>query len=178
MATLDDDEGPQLVHLATLGETELPTRLDGVALILRIPSTAGVTAPLADWIALCSREDCALITASYGDEGEDLPPNGVDGFVSFNMEADRALREDFPDMQIIAANLSSRHLAMQAGEFRADALFFGDLQADTLEAMQAGVDTELAEWWVEMMEIPCIVPVASADEDPEYAPEFIAVPLR
>jgi len=27
------------------------------------------------------------------------------------------------------------------------------------------------------MEIPCIVPVASEAEDPEYAPEFIAVPL-
>ena len=178
MATMDDDEGPQLVHLATLGETELPTRLDGVALILRIPSKAGASGNLADWITLCGREDCALITASYGEEGEDLPPNGVDGFVSFNMEADRALREDFPDMQIIAADLKSRHLAMQAGEFGADALFFGDLKAETVAEMQAGVDADLAEWWVEMMEIPCIVPVASTDEDPEYAPEFIAVPLR
>jgi hypothetical protein len=28
-----------------------------------------------------------------------------------------------------------------------------------------------------MMEVPCIVPVHSSDDDPDYAPEFIAVPL-
>ena len=27
------------------------------------------------------------------------------------------------------------------------------------------------------MEVPCIIPVASAADDPDYAPEFIAVPL-
>lgn len=178
MATMDDDEGPQLVQIATLGVTPLPSKLQGVALILRMPSSAGPSTNLADWIKLCGKEECALITASYGEEGEDLPPNGVDGFVSFNMEADKALRDDFPDMQIVAANLTSRHLAMQAGELGADALFFGDLTADSVTDMQAGVDAELAEWWVEMMEIPCIVPVENTDEDPEYAPEFIAVPLR
>ena len=65
MARLDDDDqGPQLVHLATLGVTALPDRLDGVALILRMPSgSAGEQAAMADWIRLCSKEDCALITA-------------------------------------------------------------------------------------------------------------------
>ena len=174
----DDDQGPQLVHLATLGVTALPDRLDGVALILRMPLGAGgEKAAMADWIRLCSKEDCALLTASVAEGAEDLPPNGVDGFVSFDMQADKALRDDFPDLQIIAANLPSRHAAMQAGDLGADALFFGDLRADTLEGMQAGTDHDLAEWWVEIMEVPCIIPVASAAEDPDYAPEFIAVPL-
>ena len=178
MSKMDDDEGPQLVHIATLGETPLPTKLSGVALILRMPEDVNPTAGhLSDWINLCSNQECALITASMSENGEDLPPNGADGFVSFNMAADRALREDFPDMQIIAANLQSRDMAMQAGEFGADALFFGDLRGADTEAMQATIDVELASWWVEMMEIPCIVPVASEAEDPEYAPEFIAVAL-
>ena len=178
MATMDDDEGPQLVHIATLGETPLPSKLLGVALILKIPEAVNpATARLADWMSLCSDQECALITASMSTNGEDLPPNGVDGFVSFDMAADRALREDFPDMQIIAADLRSRDAAMQAGEMGADALFFGDLRAEDAAGMQASLDQDLAEWWVEMMEVPCIVPVASPDEDPDYAPEFIAVPL-
>ena len=126
----DEDQGPQLVHHATLGVTALPDWLDGVALILRMPwGAGGEQAGMADWIRLCSKEDCALITASVAEGAEDLPPNGVDGFVSFDMQADTALREDFPDMQIVAANLPSRHLAMQAGDSGADALFFGDLRA-------------------------------------------------
>lgn len=178
MATMEDDEGPQLVHIATLGETPLPTALDGVAVILRLPQdTNPATAKLVDWITLCASEQCALITASLAEDGEDLPPNGVDGFVSFDMAADQALRDDFPHMQILAAGLSSRDQAMQAGERGADALFFGDLRATSAAEMRASVDDDLAEWWVEMMEVPCIVPVASAKEDPDYAPEFIAVPL-
>lgn len=178
MATMDDDEGPQLVHIATLGETALPDKLTGVALILKVPEEVNpATGRLADWINLCSDQECALITASMSTNGEDLPPNGVDGFVSFDMAADRALREDFPDMQIIAADLRSRDAAMQAGEMGADALFFGDLRATDVQGMQASLDQELAEWWVEMMEVPCIVPVNSPKDDPDYAPEFIAVPL-
>ena len=178
----DADQGPQLVHIATLGSTALPDRLDGVALILRMPSGNGAGAgadhaALSDWIRLCRNEDCAIITASVTDGNEDLPPNGVDGFVSFDMQGDMAMREDFPEMQIIAANVSSRHLAMQAGDLGADALFFGDLRAGTLDGMQAATDHDLAEWWVEIMQVPCIIPVASAAEDPDYAPEFIAVPL-
>jgi hypothetical protein len=178
MATMDDDEGPQLVHIATLGQTSLPGTLPGVAIILRLPEDAPSSGgALADWITLCAAQECALITASMSENGEDLPPNGVDGFVSFDMAADRALREDFPDMQVVAANLTSRDRAMQAGEGGADALFFGDLRAPDAAAMTASVDTALAEWWVEMMEIPCIVPVTNADDDPDFAPEFIAVPL-
>ena len=178
MATMDDDEGPQLVHIATLGETNVPSKLQGVAVILKIPEAVNpATSRLSDWISLCSDQECALITASMSTNGEDLPPNGVDGFVSFDMAADRALREDFPDMQIIAADLRSRDAAMQAGEMGADAIFFGDLRAPDAAGMQASLDTNLAEWWVEMMEVPCIVPVHSSDEDPDFAPEFIAVPL-
>lgn len=178
MATMDDDEGPQLVHIATLGETPLPSTLKGVALILRLPEDVNpVSARLLDWLTLCGNEGCALITASLNENGEDLPPNGVDGFVSFDMKADQAMRDDFPDMQIIAAGFASRDQAMQAGERGADALFFGDLRATSGAEMEASINHELAEWWVEMMEVPCIVPVASATEDPDYAPEFIAVPL-
>ena len=36
MAKMDDDEGPQLVQIATLGETPLPKTLAGVALILEL----------------------------------------------------------------------------------------------------------------------------------------------
>ena len=178
MATMDDDEGPQLVNIATLGETPLPSSLDSAALILRVPEDVNPAhAKLLDWITLGAKEQCALITASMSENGEDLPPNGVDGFVSFNMAADQALRSDFPDLQIVAANLTSRDLAMQAGEGGADALFFGDLRATSATEMVKSVNDELAEWWVEMMEVPCIVPVTSAAEDPDYAPEFIAVPL-
>ena len=178
MAKMDDDEGPQLVQIATLGETPLPKTLAGVALILKMPEDVSPTAGhLADWISLCADQECALITASMNINGEDLPPNGVDGFVSFDMAADRAMRDDFPDMQIVAANLTSRDLAMRAGEFGADALFFGDLRADDQAGMMAGIDGALAEWWVEMMEIPCIIPVASEADDPDFAPEFIAVAL-
>ena len=137
MATMEDDEGPQLVHIATLGETPLPTALDGVAVILRLPQdTNPATAKLVDWITLCASEQCALITASLAEDGEDLPPNGVDGFVSFDMAADQALRDDFPDMQILAAGLSSRDQAMQAGER-------GAIQQAALHALPRGLGAPL-----------------------------------
>ena len=65
MATMDDDEGPQLVNIATLGETPLPSSLDSAALILRVPEDVNPAhAKLLDWITLCAKEQCALITAS------------------------------------------------------------------------------------------------------------------
>ncbi len=55
-----------------------------------------------------------------------------------------------------AANLTTRHAAMQAGEAGVDYVFFGRPHGDTHDAPHSKV-LDLAEWWSDLMQIPAVV---------------------
>lgn len=51
---------------------------------------------------------------------------------------------------------ASRHLAMTAGEMGADYVAFGAFFPTNTKETQHVADTELLEWWSEMMEVPSV----------------------
>ncbi|WP_235919421.1 thiamine phosphate synthase [Aureimonas psammosilenae] len=55
-----------------------------------------------------------------------------------------------------ASGFETRHEALEAGEALPDYLFFGQLGADTAPGAREE-DMALAEWWAEIVEVPCIL---------------------
>ncbi len=68
-----------------------------------------------------------------------------------------------PKRIVGAANVSSRHAAMQAGELDVDYLFFGRPYGDTHDAPHPTA-LDLAEWWAEVMQIPAVIMAGRALE--------------
>lgn len=63
-----------------------------------------------------------------------------------------------PQFMVGAGNLSTRHDAMTAGELGADYILFGPLSGPISEQQR-----DLARWWAETMEIPCVLSDPEAD---------------
>lgn len=61
-----------------------------------------------------------------------------------------------PRLMIGASGFTTRHDALDAGEKMPDYLFFGRLGGDFDDAPRTA-DLEMADWWAEIVEIPCIV---------------------
>ena len=61
-----------------------------------------------------------------------------------------------PKLIVGTSGFTLRHEALEAGERMPDYLFFGRFGGDTEDAAVAE-DLEMAEWWAEIVEIPCIV---------------------
>lgn len=83
-----------------------------------------------------------------------------------------------PKLIVGGSGFETRHEALEAGEKLPDYLFFGRLGADVAdEAHEKNLD--MAEWWAEIVEVPCIVMAgASIDSVSEAAAtraEFVAV---
>lgn len=85
---------------------------------------------------------------------------GVDGLhVTGGIGAVRAALDALkPDFIVGAGSIRSRHDAMQKGEAGVDYILFGPLSGRIDDAQR-----ELAAWWSETMEIPCVF----ADPDAE-----------
>jgi thiamine-phosphate pyrophosphorylase len=60
-----------------------------------------------------------------------------------------------PERIVGAGNIHSRDTAMEAGELGVDYVFFGKLYGDTHDEPHRK-SLELAEWWAELMQIPCV----------------------
>lgn len=103
---------------------------------------------------------------------------GADGVHVDDREELRVLRERYRDGHIIGAGrLETKHDAMQAGEFGADYVLFGE--PDETGAPPA-FDTllERAHWWAEIFETPCVVIAPTLSAIPEIAEtgvEFVAL---
>jgi len=82
---------------------------------------------------------------------------GCDGAHIGQQDGDHAAARMALDGRILGITChASRHLAMQAGEMGADYVAFGAFfPTDTKETVHRA-ETELLEWWSEMMEIPCV----------------------
>jgi thiamine-phosphate pyrophosphorylase len=68
----------------------------------------------------------------------------------------RAVESLRPKCIVGAANLHSRHAAMQAAELGVDYVFFGRPHGDTHDAPHPKA-LELAEWWSDLMEVPAVL---------------------
>lgn len=87
--------------------------------------------------------------------------------------------EKFADtMMVGVGGIKTRHSALEAGEIRPDYVFFGrigyDLKPDPHPRNRA-----LAEWWAEIVEVPCIVmagsDLASVNVAAQTGADFVAL---
>lgn len=61
-----------------------------------------------------------------------------------------------PRLIVGASGFTTRHDALEAGERLPDYMMFGRLGADEEDAADAA-DLDMAEWWAEIVEVPCIL---------------------
>lgn len=67
-----------------------------------------------------------------------------------------AMGRHAPKLIVGASGFATRHEALEAGERLPDYLFFGRL-GDDGDAKAAPGDLDMAQWWSEIVEVPCIV---------------------
>lgn len=83
-----------------------------------------------------------------------------------------------PKLIVGASGFTTRHDALEAGERMPDYLFFGRLGGDTGPGA-APADLDMAEWWAEIVEIPCILmggrEIETAREAAGTGAEFVAL---
>lgn len=115
------------------------------------------------------RAGCALLV----DDRPDLVrPLGADGvhMRSGGTALRAALADLKPDFIVGVGGVGSRHDAMARGELGVDYLLFGDRGSPEAAA-------EMAAWWAETFEIPCVY-LASGPDDPGIGAaqsEFVAL---
>ncbi|GGD95075.1 thiamine phosphate synthase [Aureimonas endophytica] len=105
----------------------------------------------------------------------------ADGFhlVGDDLEALREAVERFaPRAMVGASGFTTRHEALEAGELLPDYILFGAFGADRAAGPRPE-DLELAEWWAEIVEVPCIVlgggDVETLGEAVRSGAEFVAL---
>ncbi|HEX2018268.1 MAG TPA: thiamine phosphate synthase [Aurantimonas sp.] len=83
-----------------------------------------------------------------------------------------------PKLIVGGSGFETRHEALEAGEALPDYLFFGRLGADLVDAPHEK-NLDMAEWWAEIVEIPCIVMAGrsldSVGEAAATGAEFVAL---
>jgi thiamine-phosphate pyrophosphorylase len=79
-----------------------------------------------------------------------------------------------PQFMVGAGNVATRHAAMTAGELGADYILFGPLSGLISEQQR-----ELARWWAETMEVPCVLsdPEAGLDGIDAVGCDFVGLRL-
>lgn len=91
---------------------------------------------------------------------------GADGLHIEGKTADLAdaIERFSPKMIVGFGNVRDRHSALEIGELQPDYLFFGKIGADNKEDAHPR-NIGLAQWWAQMIEIPCIVQAGSSLEN-------------
>ena len=83
-----------------------------------------------------------------------------------------------PRLIVGTSGYETRHDALEAGEKMPDYLFYGRFGGDTEDAAQPD-DLDMAEWWAEIVEVPCIVlggrDVETIGDAVKSGAEFIAL---
>jgi thiamine-phosphate pyrophosphorylase len=134
------DVAAVILRLAPADERSLVKRVKEVAPAVQEAGAAllvSCDAPGVDPVALAARGGADGVHALAAEEpGEAL----------------RDLRERLRDGRILGVGtLRSRHAAMEAGEAGADYVLFGDGPGTDSEGVR-----DLAEWWAEIFETPCV----------------------
>lgn len=107
---------------------------------------------------------------------------GADGVhISGGIEDMKHALERFaPKMIVGGGRAKERHAALDIGELRPDYIFFGRLDGDIKPEPHAK-NIALAQWWAELIEIPCVVMggrnLDSVVDIAETGAEFVALRL-
>lgn len=129
-------------------------------------------------VAVCRNHEAAVLVA------EDTRVAGrakADGFHLSGGDVEalgEAVGRFAPRSIVGASGFKTRHEALEAGELLPDYIFFGTFGAD-LDASPREPDLDLAEWWAEIVEVPCIVlggaDVETLAEAVRTGSEFVAL---
>ena len=113
---------------------------------------AALAAPLQE---ICAAHDVAFIVNDSIALAKRL---GADGVHLGQKDGDvREARDELgKDAQIGVTCHASRHLALEAGEAGADYVAFGAFFPSQTKETEHRAETELLEWWHEMVEIPSV----------------------
>lgn len=105
--------------------------------------------------AICAAHDVAFIVNDSIALAKRL---GADGVHLGQQDGDpKEAREELgKDAQIGVTCHASRHLALEAGEAGADYVAFGAFFPSETKQTEHRADTDLLEWWHEMVEIPSV----------------------
>jgi len=120
---------------------------------------------------LIQAHQCAVLLEDSPDLVRPLKADGVH-ITSGQREFSEAITALKPDFIVGAGNINSRHEAMLRGEAGADYLLFGSCrQKPDPEQL------DLAQWWAEMFEIPCVLfmPITPLDRLVPIRCEFIGL---
>lgn len=149
VASLTAKEG--LEHLAAA-----LTAGDVASVLIAEPAVEGKAfAALArPFVELVQKRDVAVILRG---DARLVQRFGADGFHS---DGDITALEEViaalsPGLIVGAANLPTRHAAMEAGEAGADYVFFG--HPDNPQASDRDMLLERAEWWQSLFVAPCVI---------------------
>lgn len=161
----DAPEQPQL-YLITPPELELASFSDTLARVLDAHATACVRLALstrdeddlsraADTLrVITDARDVALVIADHTLLAERLGLDGV--HLSDAARSVRHARKVLgPDAIVGSFCGGSRHDGMSAGEAGADYVAFGPVQPTGLDDGEIA-ETELFEWWSQVIEVPCV----------------------
>lgn len=113
---------------------------------------AGLAGPLQE---ICAAHDVAFIVNDSISLAKRL---GADGVHLGQKDGDvREARDELgKEAQIGVTCHASRHLALEAGEAGADYVAFGAFFASETKETEHRAETDLLEWWHEMVEIPSV----------------------
>lgn len=106
---------------------------------------------LAQVIAQAQAQDVACLIEDDANLAHALQADGVLYHSAQDFTAQAELRTQHQLTAGICVG-SSRHQAMEAGESEPDFLFFGTVD----QAVAAQEAFELAQWWAQLFEIPCV----------------------
>ena len=109
----------------------------------------------ARWVPEFQSQDVAVLIA---DQTQVFGRTGADGIFLEKVEANLGywVNRFTPKHIVGCGNLRTRHAALEAGETKPDFVFFGALGGNG-RANPHPKDIELAEWWSEVTQIPCVV---------------------
>lgn len=132
---------------------------------------------IAPLLKACQNNGVAAVVADHTRVAGRLGADGV------QLPADRetlrqAIDKFTPRMMVGAANVRSRHTALDLGEFGPDFLMFGKPGGD-IRPEPHPKNITLGEWWSSLVEIPCIVmggtEISSAPNVARTGAEFVAL---
>ena len=171
---------PPLDGAATLLEAALAG--GDVASVILAPGEldpARYQAHCTELAAIAQRHDVAALVC---DDTQVMGRSGADGVFLTRPEGDlKEIVARFSPQKIVGCGgARDRHRALEIGEANPDFLFFGKLDGD-IRPEPHPKNLALAQWWSQMIEIPCVVmggsAVDSVVECVASGAEFVALSL-
>jgi len=153
------------------------SRCDIAAFLLRSSErdTAGMADMAAPLLQIARNYDVMFLIENSAGLARQLGADGIhlsDGLDGY----DSARRQLGADAIIGIGCGGSRHQAMLAGEAGCDYVAFGARSTAVATTGTFAEDREIARWWAELFEIPCVLMPASLDDAADPGCEFLSPP--